>query len=202
MHDRRDGVEEGERAFAGQLAERLRQGRGRERAGGDDHTVPLRGRQAGDLAALEADQRMGENRRLDRLGEAVAIDGKGAAGRHLMRVGAAHDRCEPSARISRCSTPTALARSIVGAERIRADELGETPGTVRVRRCDRPHLVQHDRRAGLRRLPRGFRARQSPADDVNGTHGTTCHKACTKRQPVVVKTKRRTHRAAFCAAPA
>ena len=52
MHDRRDGVEEGERVFAGQSADAGREvGRGK-RAGGDDHAVPFGGRQR-HFAALE-----------------------------------------------------------------------------------------------------------------------------------------------------
>ena len=89
MHDRRDGVEEGERTLAGQAADRLRERRRGQRAGRDDHIVPILGRQARDLAALERDERMGEDRRLDGFRKAVAVDRERAAGRHLMGVGAA-----------------------------------------------------------------------------------------------------------------
>ena len=87
MHDRGDGVEEGERAFAG--ARRWpRQARRSQRAGRNDDIVPVVGRQAGDLAALERDERMGEDRSLDGGRKAVAVDGERAAGGHLMGVGA------------------------------------------------------------------------------------------------------------------
>ena len=57
MHDRRDGVEEGERVLAGERADRVRErGRG-ERAGRDDDAVPVVGRQR-DLVAPDLDQRM------------------------------------------------------------------------------------------------------------------------------------------------
>jgi hypothetical protein len=65
VHDRRDRVEEGERALAGQGGDRLRQRRRSERSGRDDRIVPVLGRQAGDLAALDADQRMADNCRFD-----------------------------------------------------------------------------------------------------------------------------------------
>ena len=76
-----------------------------------------------------------------------------------------------------------VGRGVVGAERIGADELGETRGAVRRGRPVRAHLVQDDRDAGLRRLPGGFRAGQPAADDVNGTHRRACHKAGPQRQP-------------------
>ena len=87
MHDRRDRVEEGERLLAGELEDRLGQ-RGRsERPGRDDDAVPIVGRQAGDFLALERDQRLGEDGRLDGGGKSVAVDRERAARRHLMRVG-------------------------------------------------------------------------------------------------------------------
>ena len=140
-----------------------------QRAGRDDHIVPILGRKPRDLAALERDERMGEDRRLDGFREAVAIDGERAAGRHLMGVGACdHDRAQ-RAHLA-MEDADGVGRGIVGAERIGADEFGEVGGLVRRGRPDRTHLVQYDRDAGLRRLPRGFRAGQPAADDMNGTH--------------------------------
>ena len=46
--------------------------------------VPVLRRQAGDLAALDRDQRMGLERGRDGRGEAIAVDGQRAAGRHLV----------------------------------------------------------------------------------------------------------------------
>ena len=74
MHDRRDRVEEGERALAGQPADRLGQRFGGERPGGDDDIVPVLGRQAGDLVALDGYERMAEDGRFDAVREAVAVD--------------------------------------------------------------------------------------------------------------------------------
>ena len=63
MDDGRDGIEEGERVLAGQVADRLGQRRRGEGAGGDDRIAPFGRRQAGDLAALDADQRLGRKPR-------------------------------------------------------------------------------------------------------------------------------------------
>ena len=58
MHDRRDGVEEGELALAGELLDGGGERRRGEGPGGDDDAVPVGRRQAGDLAALDRDQRV------------------------------------------------------------------------------------------------------------------------------------------------
>jgi hypothetical protein len=39
----------------------------------------------------------------------------------------------------------------------------------------RPHFVQHDRNACLRKLPGRLRARETAADDVNRIYLTRCH---------------------------
>ena len=64
---------------------------GGERPGGDDDIVPVVGRQAGDLVALDGYERMAENGRFDAVREAVAVDRERAPGRHLMRVGVLED---------------------------------------------------------------------------------------------------------------
>ncbi len=87
VDDRGDGVEECERALAGPFADGGGERRGRQRSRGDDDIVPVRGRQAGDLAALERDERMGEHPLFDRHGETVAVYGERAPGRHLVSVG-------------------------------------------------------------------------------------------------------------------
>ena len=92
MDDGRDGIEEGERLLAGEIADGLCQRSGGERAGGDDHTVPVRRRQARDLAAFDGDQWLCGKRRGDGFGEALAVDGQRPAGRHLVRIGGAHDQ--------------------------------------------------------------------------------------------------------------
>ena len=90
MDDRRDGVEEGERALAGQRGRSPAASAGEvsgpvatmtlsQSAGGRPATSPRSTR----------DQRMADDRRRrPPCGEAVAVDRQRAAGRHLMRVGA------------------------------------------------------------------------------------------------------------------
>ena len=57
-----------------------------QRAGGDDHAVPVRGRKARDLAALERDERVAQRRALDGGRESVAVDGERSARRDLVGV--------------------------------------------------------------------------------------------------------------------
>ena len=78
---------------------------------------------------------------------------------------------EPSARISRCRTPTALVAASSERKELEQTSSASRLGAMRGGRCSRAHLVQHDRNAGLGRLPRRLRAREAAADDVNGTHG-------------------------------
>ena len=124
MHDRRDGVEEGERVLAGQRADRGGEsGRG-ERAGGDDDAVPVRPAARATSPRVERDQRMRRQRRRDGGGKAVAVDRQRAAGRHLVGVGRAHDqRAEPAH--LRVQQADGVVLPVVGAERVRADQLGE-----------------------------------------------------------------------------
>ena len=151
MHDRRDGVEKGERVFAGQRADRGGEiGRG-ERAGRDDDAVPFVRRQR-DFAARERDERMGGERRRHRGGKSVAIDRQRAARRHLVAVGRAHhQRAEPAHFLMQQADRVVVL--VVGAERIRADQLGVAVGLVRGGRAQRAHFMQRDRHAGLRELP-------------------------------------------------
>ena len=106
MDDRRDGIEEGERVLAGEGADRLGERRRGEGAGRDDDAVPVR-RQAGDLAALDGDQRVRCERLADRGRKSVAVDRQRAAGRHLV-ASAARMISEPARRSSSCRRPTAL----------------------------------------------------------------------------------------------
>ena len=105
-------------------------------------------------------------RRRDGGGKAVAVDRERAAGRHLVGVGRAHDQRAEPAHLGVQQADGVVVR-VVGAERVRADELGEAVGLVRGGRAQRPHLVQHDRHAGLRELPGGLRAGEAAADDMD-----------------------------------
>ncbi len=86
-HDRRDRIEERQRVLVRQLADRVRQRRRGEGAGRDDHVAPVGRRQAGDLVAVDLDQRMVVQRLGDGCGKAVAVDRQRAARGHLVGVG-------------------------------------------------------------------------------------------------------------------
>ncbi len=120
----------------------------------------------GDFLAVDLDQRLGFERRGDRGGEAVAIDRKRAAGRQLVEIGGAHhQRAEPAHLGMQQADGAAL--GVVGAERVRADQLGELSGLVRGGRALRPHFVQHHRHAAARKLPGGLGTGEAAADDMN-----------------------------------
>ena len=130
MDDRRDGVEESERSFSGQLADRLgERGRG-EGAGGDDDAVPVGRRQPTISSRRMSIQRCAVERLGDRRGEAVAVDGQRAAGGQLVGVGARHHQRAEPAHLGMQQADGARLR-VVGAERVGADELGEVVGLVR-----------------------------------------------------------------------
>ena len=133
-------------------------------------TLSQFGRRHRDFAALERNQRLRRERRRYRCGKSVAVDRQRAAGRHLIGIGRPHhQRAEPAHfRVQQADRVVVL---VVGAERVRADELGVAVGLVRGGRPQRPHLVQHDRHAGLRELPGSLGAGEAAADDVDGFQG-------------------------------
>ena len=104
-------------------AQRLGERRRRQRPGGDDDVVPL-GRRLENFLAADVDERLAFERRGDGGGKAVTIDRECAARRQLVGVGGVqHQRAEP-AHLGVEKADGAAVR-IVGAERVRADELGE-----------------------------------------------------------------------------
>ncbi len=92
MHDRRNRIEERQRVFIREFADRIGQRRGGEGAGGDDDIVPVGGRQAVDFSAADLDSRVVVERPGDGGGKSVAIDRQRAAGGYLVGVGGAHDQ--------------------------------------------------------------------------------------------------------------
>ena len=111
-----------------------------------------------DLFANDGDQRMRGERLRDRLGEPLAIDRQRRAGRHAARLGGTHhERAEPPHLFFQQADGVV---ELVAAEGIAADELGEPIGLVHGGRTHRPHLVQRDRHAARRRLPRGLATRR------------------------------------------
>ncbi len=175
MHDRGDGIEEGEGGLIGAGADGFgERGRG-EGPGGHDHAVPVLRRQAGDLAAGDLDQRGGLNRGGDGLREAVAIHRQRAAGGQLVAIGAAHDqRAEPAhLGVQHADCVRGL---VIRAEGIGADQLGKPVGLVGIGAAFGPHLVQHHGHAAPGELPGRFRARKPPTDHMNRAH-RHCHSA-------------------------
>ena len=105
-------------------------------------------------------------------GKAVAVDGERAAGRHLVAIAGPHDQRAGKPHLG-MQQPDRIGLGVVGAEGVRADQLGKAVALVRLGAANGAHLVQHDRHARLGRLPRRFRAGEAAADDVDGidAHG-------------------------------
>ena len=172
MYDRSDGIEEGKVVLARERLHGGAQGRRRERPRGDDDAVPLGGREAGDLAALDRDERMGAQPLGHLHRKPIAIDGERAAGRQLVAVGSGEDQRARAPHLL-MQEPDGARLPVVGAERVRAHELGERIRLVGVRHLVGPHLMDHDGDVGGGDLPGGFRARKAAADDVDGL--LLCH---------------------------
>ncbi|CAI8409756.1 MAG: Uncharacterised protein [Rhodospirillaceae bacterium] len=109
--------------------------------------------------------------RLDRLGdraaETVAVNGQRATGRDRVFVALGHDQRTRQAQLSVDHTDS-IGLGVIRAEGIGADQLGQLVGLVGVGGTNAliAHLVQDHALSGLRSLPRGFRAGQSAADDM------------------------------------
>jgi len=70
-----------------------------------------------------------------------------------------------------------VARPVVGAEGVGADQLGQAIGLVGVGAAHRPHLVQHHGYAGFGDLPGGLGAGQAAADHMHGREHWNCRHA-------------------------
>ena len=105
-----------------------------------------------DLLADDADQRLhGELPRHLR-GKALAVDGERASGRELVPIGGSQDQGAGAAHLL-VQQADGVARPIVGAERVGADELGQGVGLMRLGPPLRAHLVERDGHARRRKLP-------------------------------------------------
>jgi len=87
--------------------------------------------------------------------KADAVHRQRTAGRQLVSIGNPHDQRAAAAHLF-MQQADRIVLMVVGAEGIRADELGKTSGQVRLCQFVRPHFVQHDARAGLGGLPCGL----------------------------------------------
>ncbi len=166
IHDRRDGVEEGEPAVAGQRADGVRQPGRRQRPGGDDDVAPGFRRQAVDLAGFEPDQRMRRDRRGDGARKPLAVHRQRTAGGELVGVGGGHHQRarQPHFGVEQAHGVQA---GVVGAERIGADEFGEAAGPVRLGHAAWAHFMQHHAAAGVGGLPGRLASGETAADDVD-----------------------------------
>lgn len=100
-------------------------------------------------------------------GKAVAVDRQRGAGGHLVLVPLAQDQRAQCAHLL-VDQADGVALRIVGAEAVRADELGEVIGVVRGGVLTRAaHFGEADLVAGLGKLPGGLAPGEPAADDVD-----------------------------------
>jgi len=174
VNDRGDGIEEGERVLAGEPGDRFGERWRGQRSGGDDDAVPIGGRQPCDLFAAHVDQRLFGKRRGHGRGKALAVDRQCASGRNLIDVGRAHDQRAETAHFL-MQEPDGIVLVVVGAKRIRADQLGKRRGLVGRGGAQRTHLVQHDRDAARGDLPSRLGSGKPAADDVHCSQARVGH---------------------------
>jgi hypothetical protein len=118
------------------------------------------------LLAADLDKRLALDRRSNRGGEPVPVDGeRSPRGQHVGVGSAQHQRAEPAHLL--VQEADGAASCVVGTERVRANELGEIPGFVHCGGTKRPHFVQHHGYAAARKLPRRLRAGEAATDDVS-----------------------------------
>ena len=124
-----------------------------------------------DPLADDGDVRVRFDRARDLGGEGFAVDGKGGASRHAMRVGGAHDERAERAHFL-VEQPDGIVLRIVGAKAVGADHFGEAIGLVRRSRlAATAHFAEANAQAGFGELPRRFTSREPAADDVD----VECH---------------------------
>ena len=165
VHDRRDGVEEGQCRRTGERGNGFGQRRRGERAGRHDDVGP-RGGRLRHLLAADLDQRMRRERGRDGAGELVPVDGERTARGQLVGVGVAHDQGAEPAHLG-MQQADGILLGVVGAKRVGADELREPLGLVGGRRADRTHLMHDHGNAAAGDLPGGLGAGEAPADNVD-----------------------------------
>ncbi|QTK78486.1 hypothetical protein AT6N2_C0610 [Agrobacterium tumefaciens] len=174
MHDRGDGVEEGERILTRLGLDgggKIRRGEG---TGRNDGVAPFLRRQAVHLLANDRHQRVTFQLFRHGFGKPVAVDGKRAAGRHLVSIGAGHDQRAGKPHF-RMNDTDRIRRRIVGAEGIGTDQFRQRIALMCVRAAHAAHFMQNNGDTAFGNLPCGFRAGQSSADDVNGRKGLVLH---------------------------
>ena len=190
MHDRRDGIEEGERVFAGEAADDIGERRRGEGAGRDDDAVPVvrrgarlpRGRSS--ISGCASSCAVTAAAKPSRSTASAPPAGTWFASPQRMI-------SEPSRRISSCSRPTALVSR--SSERNELEQTSSASACVLCAAVVRvgPHLVQHHRYAAARDLPCSFAAGEPAADDVDRLHSQGGHLKLTPCQPNESRSLRR-----------
>ena len=140
MDDRRNGIKKRQRLLSCEPANGMGQARGGQRAGGDNHIVPVVGRQTGDFFPRNRHQRMRVQDLRNFLRKAVAVNSQRAACRHLMRIGTGHDQRVHAPHFV-VDQPHGIGCGIIRAKRIGADKLRKSIGLMGVCAFYRAHFV-------------------------------------------------------------
>ena len=138
MDDGRDGVEEGEGAFARLGSDRVGQARAGQRAGGDNRRMVGQGI---DALANDSDGGVLVDGAGDFGGEGFAVDGERRSGRDAVLVGGAHDQRAEIAHFLVEQTD-GIVLGIVRAEAVRADHLGQAGRSRAPESCRRPRAFR------------------------------------------------------------
>ena len=165
MHDRRNGIEERQRVFAGAAADRLGK---RGEVSGPVATMTLSQSAGGATISLRSISISGSASSAAVIASAKPSRSTASAlpAGSLWQIGCAHhQRVEPAHFGMQKADGAAL--GIVGAERIGADQFGELSGLVHGGRANGPHFVQHRWHAAARKLPGGLGTGEAAADDMN-----------------------------------
>jgi hypothetical protein len=164
VHDRRDGIEKGQRCFAGERADR----------------VASAGEVSGPVAMMTLSQSGGgariSSRRMSMSGScsSAAVIAAAKPSRSTasappagsLWASAARITSDPSRRISACRRPMALPCASSERNEFEQTSSAKSPSCAR-RSSDRPHFVQHHRHAAARDLPRSLGTRKTAADDMD-----------------------------------
>ena len=165
VNDRGNGIKKCEVFLTCQSTHGLGEGRGRQRPGGHNDIVPFRRWQPGHFPTFDCDQGMGLNSPGHFGRKPVPIHRQSSTCRNLMQCRHRHDQ---RARITHFLVQQAhgIVVLVVAAERVGANEFGQTIGLVGVGCHMGTHFVQHHGHTRLGRSPGGLAARHAPANHM------------------------------------
>jgi len=139
--------------------------------------------QRADFLAANLHLRLGGERGFDRGGKPAPVHRQRAARRNPVGVGRAQYQGIAAPHLLMQQTDGVVER-VVGAQRVRAHQLGEAAGLVRLGAPRGAHFVKHDRHMRPRQLPRRLAAGEAATDDVDGQadgHAPPRARACSPR---------------------